>query len=134
MVDEVSSYLIFCWFFVELEDISLLDEMSESELDSTSLLLFDLPEDAVLLNLSRALFCLLFLECLVFSEDASLLDEMPESDQFTGGSCAFGLEPRTILPTLLGIFGIGSLLSALLGRFGLWLKFIIENVFRGNSF
>ena len=54
--------------------------MSESELDLTSLLLFDLLEDAVLLDLSRALFCLLFLECLVFGEDASLLDKMSESE------------------------------------------------------
>jgi hypothetical protein len=47
--------------------------MSESDLDSTSLLLFDLLEDAMLLDLSRALLCLLFLECLVFGEVASIL-------------------------------------------------------------
>ncbi len=72
--------LDFLLLFVELDDASLLDEMSESELDSTPLLLFDLLEDAVLLNWSRALFHLLFLECLVFGEDASLLDEMSESE------------------------------------------------------
>jgi hypothetical protein len=70
----------FLLLFVEFEDESLLDEMSKSELDSTSLLLFDLLEDAVLLDLRYALFCLLFLECLVFGEDASLLDEMSESE------------------------------------------------------
>ncbi len=54
--------------------------MPESMLDSTSWPHFDLPEDAVLLDLSCTLFCMLFLECLVFGEDASLLDEMSESE------------------------------------------------------
>jgi hypothetical protein len=72
--------LDFLLLFLELDDASLLDERSESELDSTSLLLFDLLEDAVLLDCSCRHFCLLFLECLVFGEDASLLDEMSESE------------------------------------------------------
>jgi hypothetical protein len=70
--------LDFLLLFEELDNASLLDEMSESELESTSLLLFELVEDAMLLDLSFALFRLLFLECLVFGENASLLDEMSE--------------------------------------------------------
>jgi hypothetical protein len=71
--------LDFLLLFVELDDDSLLDEMYESELDSTSLSLIDLLEDAVLLDLSRALFHLLFLECLVFGKDASLLECLNQS-------------------------------------------------------
>ncbi len=73
-------FVDFLLLFVELDNESLLDEMSKSGLDSTSLLLFDLLEDAVLLDLSCTLCCLLFLECLVFGEDASLLDKMSESE------------------------------------------------------
>ncbi len=135
--------LDFLLLFIEHDNESLLDEMSKSELDSTSLSLIDLLEDAVLLNLSHTLFCLLFLECLVIGEDAPLLDETSESELdsvslllflFTGGSCAFGLEACTLLSAFPGILGLWSLLPALLGRFGLWSKFIIENVFRGKSF
>jgi hypothetical protein len=74
--------LDFLLLFVELDNESLLDEMSESERDSTSLLLFNLLEDAVLLDMSHTLFHLLFLECLVFGEDASVLDEMSVRARF----------------------------------------------------
>ncbi len=68
---------LFCQLFLECfvfcEDPSLLDEI---ELDSISLLLIDLLEEAVLSDWSRALFRLLFLEnlilglvCLLFLED-----------------------------------------------------------------
>ncbi len=72
--------LDFLLLFKQLDDASLLDEMSESELDSTSLLLLDLLEDAALLDWSCALFYLLFLECVVFGDNASLLDETSESE------------------------------------------------------
>ncbi len=86
--------------FVELDDASLLDEMSESELDSTSLLFCDLPEDAVLLHWSCALFCLLFLEWLVFGDNASLLDEMSESELDSTSLLLFDLLEEAVDPQI----------------------------------
>jgi hypothetical protein len=135
--------LDFVLLFVELDDESLLDEMSESELDSTSLSLFDLLEDAVLLDLSCTLFCLLFLECLVFGEQASLLNEMSESELDSTSLLLFDLlEEAVLLDWSCALFGLLFLEFLVLGLFCLLLleglafgqKFVIENVFRGKSF
>jgi hypothetical protein len=126
---------------VELDDTSLQYEMPESELDSTSLFLFNLLEDAVLLDLSHALLPLHILECLVLGEDASLLDEMSESELESTSLLLFDLlEEAALLDWSLALFCLLFLeclvfvLFCLLFLECLLSNFIIENVLRGESF
>jgi hypothetical protein len=92
--------------------------MSQSELDSTYLLLFDLLKDAVLLDLSHTLFRLLFLECLVIGEDASLLDEISESELDSTSLLLFNLlEEAALLDWTCTLFCLFFLECLVFGLF-----------------